>query len=80
MKNCSVQRHFIKRHSGEEVGEASYGGHGVGGFGGEGWVRETETTGYQPIALHAPVEWAIQGDSINYLCTEQFLSSTTDIY
>ena len=28
------------------------------------WVAERETTGYEPFALHAPIQWAIQGHAI----------------
>ena len=33
-----------------------FGEHGVGGFVGEG---VSERTGYEPFAIHAPIQWAI---------------------
>jgi hypothetical protein len=38
---------------------ASYGEHGVVGVVGGGGGIKTETTSYEPLALHAPIQWAI---------------------
>ena len=35
--------------------------HALVGFVGEGGGEERETTGYEPLAVHAPIQWAFKG-------------------
>ena len=60
--SCSVRSEIVKSNGARHMGAMVHSGLWVkegGGEGGGGAERDLERTGYEPFALHSPIQWAL---------------------